>query len=49
MDCFLMDAIKRCDILEKLSIYDLLEHSDRKFYDKLERTNTILYILSYRL
>ena len=37
MDCLLKRCQKRRYISDKLSVYDLLEPSDRKLYDKISK------------
>ena len=37
MDCLLKRCQKRRYISDKLSVYDLLEQSDRKLYDKISK------------
>ena len=47
MDCFLKRCHRRPYNSDKLSIYDLLEQSDRKPYDKIredEASSVILYL-----
>ena len=51
MSCFLKRCHKRRYISDKLSIYDLLERSDRKLYDKIRedgKPSVIFYLTDFK-